>query len=202
MKSAAALAACVWLAGFAGAANAAALPGQPAPSFALPAVDGRQVSLTDFKGKYVVIEWNNPNCPFVQKHYLSGNMQSLQKQFVSENVVWLSINSTANSHPDYMKADQLAGWFKQSGGAPTAVLMDLSGEVARSYGARTTPHMYVVDPAGKVVYAGAIDDKRSARPADAKTAHNYVTAALTSAMAGQPIANPSTTPYGCSIKYQ
>jgi peroxiredoxin len=202
MKFVATFAACAWLAGFAPLTSAATLPGEAAPSFALPSVEGRQVSLGDFKGKFVVIEWNNPNCPFVQKHYVSGNMQSLQKQFTGEKVVWLSINSTAASHPDYMKADQLAGWFKRSGGAPTAVLLDSSGEVARSFGARTTPHMYVVDPTGKVVYAGAIDDKRSARPADAKTAHNYVVAALTSALAGQQIANASTVPYGCSIKYQ
>jgi peroxiredoxin len=201
MKMLAALFVSTCFAAASAAAMAAATPGEAAPAFALTGIDGRKVFLADFKGKYVVIEWNNPNCPFVQKHYTSGNMQSLQKQFAGEQVVWLSINSTATSHPDFMSADQLSTWFRQSGAAPTAVLLDPNGDVARSYGARTTPHMYVVDPNGKVVYAGAIDDKRSTRPSDVKGAHNYVTAALAAARAGQPVEKPSTTPYGCSIKY-
>lgn len=183
-------------------ALAVATPGETAPAFKLNDTRGMPVALADFKGKYVVVEWNNPNCPFVQKHYTSGNMQSLQQKLAGDQVAWIAINSTSQGHPDFLSTQQIDAWFKQKGGAPTAVLMDTSGEVARAFGARATPHMFVIDPAGKVIYAGAIDDKRSANPADIKGANNYVVAALTAARAGQPIANASTTPYGCSIKYQ
>ncbi len=182
-------------------AAAAPAPGQPAPSFRATDVAGKQVSLADFKGKYVVLEWNNPGCPFVQKHYDSGNMQSLQKRYGAENVAWLSINSTSESSSDYMAPAKLAAWFKQHNAAPTAVLMDANGEIGRSFGAKVTPHMYVIDPSGTLVYAGAIDDKRSANPADVKTASNYVTAALTEAKSGKPVSKANSSAYGCSIKY-
>jgi len=176
-------------------------PGQSAPNFRAADVAGKQVSLADFKGKYVVLEWNNPGCPFVQKHYDSGNMQSLQKRFGAENVAWLSINSTADDNSDYMAPAKLAAWFKQHNAAPTAVLMDTKGEVGRAFGAKVTPHMYVIDPNGTLVYAGAIDDKRSARVADVKTASNYVVAALTDVKAGKPVSTASNQAYGCTIKY-
>ena len=182
-------------------ASAAPAPGQPAPSFRASDVTGKAVSLADFKGKYVVLEWNNPGCPFVQKHYDSGNMQSLQKRYGAENVAWLSINSTSESSSDYMAPAKLAAWFKQHNAAPTAVLMDTNGEVGRAFGAKVTPHMYVIDPNGTLVYAGAIDDKRSANPADVKTASNFVATALTEAKSGKPVSKATSNAYGCSIKY-
>lgn len=182
-------------------AMAAPAPGQPAPNFRATDTAGKPVSLADFKGKYVVLEWNNPGCPFVQKHYDSGNMQSLQKRFGADNVAWLSINSTEESSSDYMPPAKLAAWFKQHNAAPTAVLMDAKGDVGRTFGAKVTPHMYVIDPNGTLVYAGAIDDKRSTNVADVKTATNYVTAALTASKAGKPVATASNTAYGCTIKY-
>ncbi len=183
------------------AAGAAVTAGQQAPQFKGVDVNGKQVSLADFKGKYVVLEWNNPNCPFVRKHYDSGNMQSLQKRFGADNVAWVAVNSTGDSHSDYMSPDKLAAWFRQQNATPAAIVMDTRGEIGRAYGAKVTPHMYVVDPSGTVVYAGAIDDKRSANPADVKTANNYVLAALTDALAGKPITTAASSAYGCTIKY-
>lgn len=181
--------------------TAAPTPGQPAPNFRVMDVAGKPVSLVDFKGKYVVLEWNNPGCPFVQKHYDSGNMQSLQKRYGADNVAWLSINSTTDSSSDYMPPAKLAAWFKQHNAAPTAVLMDTSGEVGRVFGAKVTPHMYVIDPNGTLVYAGAIDDKRSTNPADVKGATNYVAAALADAKSGKPVSKANSSAYGCTIKY-
>jgi peroxiredoxin len=199
MKRAASLLVCTYL--FASAAVAAVTAGQPAPAFKGTDVTGKPVTLSDFKGKYVVLEWNNPNCPFVMKHYDSGNMQSLQKRFGADSVAWISVNSTSDSHSDYMSPEKLAGWFKQQNAAPAAVLMDTKGEIGRAYGAKVTPHMYVIDPKGTVIYAGAIDDKRSANPADVKTATNYGTAALTDARAGKPVTTATSSAYGCTIKY-
>ena len=179
----------------------AASIGQAAPAFELVDVDGKRVSLADFKGKHVVLEWTNPGCPFVVKHYGSQNMQALQKEFTAKNVVWLSISSTAKGHYDYLAPAALGNQYKEWGSAPTALLMDDSGKVGQAYGARTTPHMYVIDPAGQLVYAGGIDDKRSANPADVKTAKNYVRAALGESMAGKPVSTSTATPYGCSVKY-
>ena len=187
---------------FALAARGAALPGQPAPAFALTDVGGQQVSLADFRGRYVVLEWNNPSCPFVQKHYGSGNMQSLQQRFAADGVAWLTINSTVAGHPEYLRPEQQAAWLKQQSAAPTAALLDPDGEVGRAYGARTTPQMFVIDPAGTVRYAGAIDDKRSTDPADVKTAHNYVAQALAELRGGKAVSVASTPPYGCSVKYE
>jgi peroxiredoxin len=176
--------------------------GQPAPSFELKDTSGKTVKLADFKGKHVVLEWVNPGCPFVVKHYGSQNMQGLQKAYTAKDVVWLSVNSTAKSAGDYLEPAALnAKLVKDWGAAPTAVLMDESGKVGRAYAAKTTPHMYVIDPAGKLVYAGGIDDKRTSNPADVKTANNFVKAALTESMAGKPVSTPTATPYGCSVKY-
>lgn len=183
------------------AAVAQALPGRPAPAFALTDVDGRKVALADLRGKYVVLEWTNPSCPFVQKHYGSGNMQSLQKRFTADGVIWLTINSTATAHPEYLKPDEQKLWLRQQGATPTIAALDADGTVGRAYGARTTPHMYIIDPTGALVYAGAIDDKRSANPADVKTAGNFVVQAFAELRAGKPVTAASTAPYGCSIKY-
>lgn len=192
------------------AAAAAALPlpalalavGDAAPAFTLQDTQGKTVKLADFKGRHVVLEWTNPGCPFVVKHYGPQNMQTLQKEAKAKNVVWLSINSTARSHQDHLAPTALQDRLvKDWGAAPTAVLMDEAGTVGKAYAARTTPHMYVIDPAGKLVYAGGIDDKRSSNPADIPDAKNFVRAALADSLAGKPVATPSATPYGCSIKY-
>lgn len=182
-------------------ALAAPTPGQPAPNFRAVDTSGKTVSLADFKGKYVVLEWNNPSCPFVRKHYDSGNMQSLQKRFSADNVAWLSVNSTQESSSEYLPPAKLAEWFRQQNAAPAAVLMDANGEVGKAFGAKVTPHMYVIDPSGRLVYAGAIDDKRSTNPADIKSSLNYVAAALTEAKAGKPVSKATSIAYGCTIKY-
>lgn len=179
----------------------AANPGQAAPDFTLTSVDGKPTKLSDHKGKWVVLEWFNPGCPYVQKHYDSKNMQGLQKEFGGKEVVWLAVNSTKTSHSDYLKPAALQGWMKEKGGTPRATLMDEDGKVGRAYDARTTPQMYVVNPEGKFVYVGAIDDKRSYNPEDVKTARNYVRTALNEVLAGKPVTTASTTPYGCTVKY-
>ncbi len=177
--------------------------GQAAPDFSLTDVNGKTVKLSDFKGKNVVLEWTNPGCPFVVKHYGSNNMQSLQADAKAKGVVWLSINSTEKNHSDYLAPAMLNA--KMNGewkGAASYVLMDESGKTGQAYSAKTTPHMYVIDPAGKLVYAGGIDDKRSANPADVKTAKNFVRAALDETLAGKPVTVATAQPYGCSVKYQ
>jgi len=179
----------------------ASTPGQTAPDFTLNDATGKPVKLADQRGKYVVLEWTNPECPFVQKHYVSRNMQGLQKEFVGKDVVWLSVNSTNRSHGEFKSGSEMTQWMRAQGAAQTAVLIDETSSTGRAYAARTTPHMFVIDPQGRIVYAGAIDDKRSANPADAKTANNYVRAALTESLAGKPVTVAQTRPYGCSVKY-
>jgi len=189
------------LAGTAPACAAGAVVGQPAPAFQLTDTGGKAVSLADFKGKHVVLEWVNPGCPFVQKHYDSGNMPATQKGARAKDVVWLSVSSTARDAGDYKAPAELAGWLQKKGATANATLMDDDGKVGRSYGARTTPHMYVIDPQGKLVYAGAIDSKPSTDVADIKTATNYVNQALGETLAGKPVSKANTQAYGCSIKY-
>jgi len=185
----------------AGAALAAATVGEPAPAFSVTDTSGRKVSLADFKGKTVVLEWVNPGCPFVQKHYGAANMQATQKDATAKGVVWLSINSTATDAGDYLRPAEMAQWMRTQKSAATATLMDSDGKVGRAYGARTTPHLYIVDPTGKLVYAGGIDNKPSTNPDDIPTSTNYVKAALNETLAGKPVSQASTRPYGCSIKY-
>ena len=180
---------------------AAAPPGQMAPEFSLPATDGKARKLSEFKGKWVVLEWVNPGCPYVQKHYVSKNMQTLQKDGGGKGVVWLAVNSTNPSHQDYLKPAAMGDWMKSQGGSPQATLMDESGDAGRAYSARTTPQMLLINPEGRVVYNGAIDDKRSSNPADVKNAKNHLRVALDEGLAGKPVSVASTTPYGCSVKY-
>lgn len=186
---------------FSGACLAAAVVGEPAPAFSVIDLSGKAVKLADYKGKTVVLEWNNFGCPFVQKHYRSGNMQALQKKYGAD-VVWLAVNSTAKSSSDYEEPAKIRQQLEQFGAAPARYLMDEPGAVGTAYGAKVTPHMYVIDPTGKVVYNGAIDDKRSTNPDDVKTSKNYVAAALEELKAGKPVSVASTTPYGCTVKYR
>jgi peroxiredoxin len=186
---------------FAASAIAAAVVGQPAPAFTATDLSGKPVSLADFKGKTVVLEWHNFGCPFVQKHYRSGNMQALQKKYGTD-VVWLTVNSTNAGHQDYQSPAVLTKALADFGAAPTRYLMDEPGTVGLAYGAKATPHMYIVDPSGKVAYNGAIDDKRGTDVAEVKGAKNYVAAALDEMKAGKPVSNASNAPYGCTIKYK
>lgn len=186
---------------FSAAAWAAPSVGAPAPAFSAVDSNGKTVSLTDYKGKHVVLEWTNDGCPFVKKHYSSGNMQGLQKEFTAQNVVWLSVISSApgqQGHVDGAAANKLT---TTRGAAPTAVLLDPKGDLGRLYGAKTTPHLFVIDPAGKLEYAGGIDSIASPDAADISSATPFLKVALTEALAGKPISTPVTKPYGCSIKY-
>lgn len=181
--------------------RAQAVVGQPAPAFALTDTSGARHTLASFAGKHVVLEWVNFDCPFVKKHYGSGNMQKLQKAATSRGVVWLSVGSSAPGKQGHFTAEQLSALLREKGAAPTAYLLDADGTAGRAYGAKTTPHMFVIDPAGKVVYAGGIDDKPSTDVADVAAARNHVSAALDEALAGKPVSVPSSQPYGCSVKY-
>jgi peroxiredoxin len=181
-------------------ATAAAQVGQPAPDFTALDTDGKPVALSSLRGKTVVLEWVNPGCPFVRKHYDASNMQAQQKEATAQGVVWLAVNSTARGTADFKAPADMAAWMRQQG-APARTLMDTDGKVGRAYGARTTPHMYVIDKAGKLVYAGAIDSKPSANPADIPGAVQHVRQALADLAAGKPVAVSSTRPYGCSVKY-
>lgn len=173
-----------------------------APNFTLIDSHGNKHSLSDYKGKFVVLEWVNFGCPFVGKHYNSGNMQRLQKMFTEKGVVWLSICSSAPGKQGYYEAKEINELLKEKQAAPTAYLLDPEGEVGKMYGAKTTPHMYIINPEGVLIYAGGIDDIRSTRLEDVNKAHNFVTAALGEAMAGKAVAVKTATPYGCSVKYK
>ena len=179
----------------------AATAGQAAPNFTLPDTQGKPVRLADFKGRYVVLEWTNPQCPFVRNHYNTHNMQALQESWGPRGVVWLSIDSSNKSSWSFMPPAKLDAWMHEQGAVQKAVLVDGESAVAKLYQAKTTPHMFVIDPDGKIVYAGAIDDRPSTRAADPLAANNYVRVALTQATAGTAVTTPNTTPYGCSIDY-
>ncbi|HZR71127.1 MAG TPA: thioredoxin family protein [Burkholderiales bacterium] len=182
-------------------AAAEAVVGSPAPAFSLTDIDGKPHALADYAGKVVVLEWVNYECPFVRKHYDSGNMQQLQKSAASEGVVWLSINSSAPGKQGNYPPETWKKLVADKGAAPAAVLLDPDGKVGKAYGAKTTPHMFVVDGRGTVVYAGAIDDTPSTNVADVKTAKNLVTAAVAETRSGKPVTVASAPPYGCSVKY-
>jgi peroxiredoxin len=185
----------------AASALAAAAPGQPGTDFSLTDITGKPRKLAELRGKYVVLEWFNSECPFVQKHYESGNMQGLQKQYTGKGVVWLAINSTNPAHSNFRDEARSAQIVKDWKMVPTALSLDKDGKVGQAYGARTTPHMFVIDPNGTVIYAGGIDDKASFSTADVKSAKNFVAAALDESMAGKAVSTPSARPYGCSVKY-
>ena len=161
----------------------------------------KPVTLANFKGKTVVLEWVNPECPYVRKHYDSANMQAAQRAATAKEVVWLSVNSTHASHADFKTPAQMRAWTRQQAAAPNATLMDGDGRIGRAYGARTTPHLYIVDAKGTLAYAGGIDDKPSANPADVKDAKNYIDAALAELQSGKPVTRAVTRAYGCSVKY-
>ena len=182
-------------------AHAAATVGQAAPDFMATDALGKTHKLSDFKGKHVVLEWTNPGCPFVVKHY-GGNMQALQKEFTAKGVVWLSVNSTAASAADYLTPAKLAAWNAEKKAAPTATLVDDSGRLGQLYSAKTTPHMYIINTQGVLVYAGAIDSVPSARVDDIKLATNYIRQGLNEALGGKAISTSSTRAYGCSVKYK
>ena len=179
-----------------------AKPGDPAPSFSAPDLTGKTVHLSDYAGKITVLEWTNDGCPFVGKHYDSGNMQALQQKYTAAGIVWLTIASSAPGEQGYVTAAEAKSDLAHWRATPTDFLLDPAGIVGRLYDARATPHMVVIDRSGRVVYMGAIDDTPSTRLADVKTAHNYVAAALDAVAAGQPVAVSSTRAYGCSIKYR
>lgn len=175
--------------------------GAPAPGFSLPSAQGKTESLGNYKGKYVVLEWFNPGCPFVRKHYQSQNMQALQREFTKKGVIWLTIDSSAPGEEGNLSADAAQKQINDWRMYPTAFLLDQNGKVGHEYGATNTPHMFIIDPDGKLIYKGAIDSKPSTDQADLKTATNYVKAVLTDAMAGKPVENATTKAYGCSVKY-
>ena len=176
-------------------------PGSPAPDFSAQDTHGQTHTLAEYKGKFVVLEWHNRQCPYTRKHYESGNMERLQKDWTSKGVIWLTVISSAPGQQGYVTADEENAYLEKVNASPTAVLLDPTGDLGHLYGARTTPHMFVISPEGVLVYDGAIDDKATPDPNDIASAHNYVAAALEEAMAGKTVTTSSTRPYGCSVKY-
>jgi peroxiredoxin len=174
----------------------------PAPNFSLQNSSGETVNLSDYKGKYVVLEWTNHLCPYVQKHYSSDNMQSLQQKYSGQEVVWLSIISSAPGKQGYVSNEEAEQLTESRDASPTHVLFDPEGIVGKMYAAKTTPHMYIIDPVGNLRYAGAIDSIKSANPADIMKADNYLDLGMSALLAGQQVTQKLTPPYGCSIKYK
>ena len=175
--------------------------GDPAPDFTGTDSNGKTQSLSQYKGKYIVLEWSNRDCPYTRKQYDSGNMQSLQKQWTGKGIVWLTIISSAPGEQGYVTAQEEDAQLAKVHAAPTAVILDPKGTIGHEYQAKTTPHMFVIDPAGKVIYQGAIDDHPTTDVSDVRESKNYVSGALTEALSGKPVAVSSTRPYGCSVKY-
>lgn len=184
-------------------ATALAAPklGEKAPDFTLTDTNGKPHQLSKLTGKTVVLEWLNHECPFVKKHYDSNNMQKLQKEYTGKGVVWFSVNSGAAGKQGAFTPEKSNQVTKEKNASPTAVLLDGDGKVGKAYGAKTTPHMYIVDPKGLLVYAGGIDDKPTTEVSDVPAAKNFVAQALNEVLAGKPVSQAATTPYGCSVKY-
>ena len=178
-----------------------AVPGKPAPPFEVQDARGHVQKLSDYQGKWLVLEWFNKDCPYVRKHYGSGNMQGLQQRYVTQGVVWLSVISSAPGKQGYVEPAEALDTVKTTKSAASQVLLDPSGTMGKAYGAKTTPHMFVIDPRGTVIYAGGIDDNDSANPAVIPTSKNYVSAALDAALVGQKVVTASARPYGCHVQY-
>jgi peroxiredoxin len=176
--------------------------GTNAPDFSLTDSKGKTQSVSQYKGKYVVLEWFNPECPFVKKHYGSGNMQKLQTEFVGKGVVWLTMDSNAPGLEGYLTAEQANAKMAEWKTKQSALVLDPDGKAGRSYGAKNTPHMFVINPEGKIVYEGAIDSKATPNPSDIANSTNYVKVALEESMGGKTVSNANTKPYGCSVKYK
>jgi len=179
----------------------AARVGEKAPDFTATDTNGKSHKLSDYAGKFVVLEWTNRGCPYTQKHYESSNMQKLQREWTARGVIWLTVVSSAPGKQGYVTAEEENTYVKQVNAAPTAVLLDPTGAVGHLYDAKTTPDMYIINPQGTLIYSGAIDDKATTDLGDVSTAKNYVTLALQEATAGKSVSNPTTRPYGCSVKY-
>jgi peroxiredoxin len=182
-------------------ADAAVATGAPAPAFSIQDAQGQTRTLAEFRGRTVVLEWTNHGCPYVRKHYASGNMQALQQEATASGVVWLQVISSAPGEQGYLDGPGALARVQSDSAHPTATLLDPNGVVGHAYGARNTPHMFIIGDDGRVLYQGAIDDRPSARPASLEGAHNYVRAALADIAAGRAVQVAETTPYGCSVKY-
>jgi len=179
----------------------AARVGEPAPDFTATDTNGQVHKLSQYAGKYVVLEWHNRGCPYTQKHYDTGNMQRLQREWTARGVIWLTVISSAPGKQGYVTAADENAFLKQVNAAPTAVLLDPTGDLGHLYDSKTTPHMFIINPQGTLIYNGAIDDRPTTDHADINGAKNYVSLALTEALAGKPVSDPTTRPYGCSVKY-
>ena len=186
----------------AGLAAAQATLDKPAPNFTGQGSDGKMYTLADYRGKFVVLQWYNRDCPFIHKHYDSGNMQKLQDIYGKKGVIWFEILSSAPGKEGYMTAAEAQENRGKSGTKSIATLVDPEGTIGKLYAAKSTPHMFVIDPKGILIYQGAIDDHATADASDIPSSKNYVVAALDEAMAGKPVSNPSTRPYGCGVKYK
>ena len=180
---------------------AAAKVGETAPNFSEAASDGKTYNLSSYQGKFVVLEWHNQGCPYTAKHYESGNMQKLQKEWTTKGVTWFTVISSAQGTQGYVNASDENSYLAKMKAAPTAALLDPSGQLGHMYGAKTTPHMFVINPQGKLIYDGAIDDRPTTDESDINGAKNYVSLALSEAMAGKPVSTATTRAYGCSVKY-
>ena len=179
----------------------AARVGETAPDFTAIDSNGKTHHLADYRGKYVVLEWHNNGCPYTRKHYESGNMENLQREWTARGVVWFTVISSAPGQEGYVTAEQENQYMQQMHAAPTAALLDPSGDLGHLYGAKTTPHMFIINPEGVLIYDGAIDNRPTPDASDIPGAVNYVSQALTEAMAGRPVSVPVSQPYGCSVKY-
>lgn len=173
-----------------------------APEFTATDSHGQTHSLDQYRGRYVVLEWHNQGCPYTRKHYESGNMQALQKEWTEKGVVWFTVISSAPGSQGYVTPSAENDYLARMHAVPTAALLDPDGKLARLYAARTTPDMYVIDPGGKLIYSGAIDNRPTTEPSDIQGADNYVNDALSASMSGKTVANPYTRAYGCSVKYR
>jgi AhpC/TSA family len=181
---------------------AAARVGDSASDFTATGSNGQAYKLADFRGKFVVLEWHNQGCPYTIKHYQSGNMERLQKEWTAKGVVWFTVISSAPGQQGYVNAAQENDYMKRMNASPTAALLDPNGQLGHLYNAKTTPQMVVIGPTGTMLYNGAIDDRPSSSMSDISRAKNYLTQALTEAMEGKPVSTPTTRPYGCSVKYR